>query len=120
MIDSQRKSGQRRIDLAYFTPPLMKEKSDYMRKFIYDESCTMYVKDNYELNVHFLVEQERYVNGLLVHRGYVYLNQICELLGIGWNPKKHRNKCFIYKKGKCISFNTTYTENGFELRFELI
>lgn len=89
-----------------------------MRKIMFDESSFMYSNDK-NFDVHFLVAQERYVNDLFKARGYIYLNQIYEMLGIKWNPK-HRNKCFIYENGKSIYFDETYTMNGFELKFELI
>ena len=40
----------------------------------------------------FLFVQERYINDIIRLRGYIYLNQICELLGVKWNPNDE-NPC---------------------------
>lgn len=46
-----------------------------------------------EANLMFLRYSVQYIKSLLINRGYVYLNQICEYLGDGWNPDCY-NQCF--------------------------
>lgn len=62
--------------------------------------------NNKDHNFTFLLYTERYLEDLLYHRGYLYLNQVYEALGFEWNPKDE-NKCFI--KPNC----------AFRLNFEI-
>lgn len=59
-------------------PSALKE-SDYARFF--DESCPDW-KKNPEYNLMFLRAQQQHANDLLVARGYVYLNEVYDMLGI--------------------------------------
>lgn len=43
--------------------------------------------NNRESNIMFLGVAERHTNEIIRHRGYMYLNQICEQLGVEWNPE---------------------------------
>lgn len=43
-------------------------------------------------NIAFLKSMEMYMNDLIRCRGYIYLNQIYEMLEIKWNPKDE-NPC---------------------------
>jgi hypothetical protein len=54
--------------------------------------------DNREYNIMFLRYNENYINDLIRARGYVYLNQIYELLGIKWDPKCE-NICIEWRDG---------------------
>lgn len=81
--------------------------SDYARFF--DESCTGWEKDA-ELNLTFLKKQQSYANDLLHTRGYLFLNEAYDMLGIkrtaagqvvGW----------IYDKKKPIGDN--FVDFGF-------
>ena len=53
--------------------------SDYAK--FYDDGCTGWTK-NPELNLMFLKRQQRYANDLLKTQGYVFLNDVYEMLGI--------------------------------------
>ena len=55
------------------------EHSEYARFF--DEWCTGWQKDA-ELNLYFLRQQQNYANELLRAKGYVFLNQVYDMLGI--------------------------------------
>ena len=44
------------------------------------------ISGNLEQDLMYLRYIECYLNDLLKIRGYVYLNQICESLGVEWNP----------------------------------
>lgn len=49
-------------------------------------------QSNRDYNRMFLRTEENYLNSIIAHRGYLYLNQICETLGDGWNPDDY-NLC---------------------------
>lgn len=53
--------------------------SDYARFF--DEACSGWTKDP-ELNLMFLKRQQSYANDLLQRRGYVFLNEVYDMIGI--------------------------------------
>ena len=53
--------------------------SDYARFF--DEWCTGWTKDA-EMNLFFLKRQQDYANDMLKSRGYVFLNEVYDMLGI--------------------------------------
>lgn len=42
-------------------------------------------ENNIDYNLVFLHAVEQNVNDIVRHRGYIYLNQICEILGVQWN-----------------------------------
>ena len=66
-----------------------------MKKYtvVYDRTATYWMKDD-QYNHMFIKEQEGYFTSLLNNRGYIYLNQICEYLGVGWKPRSD-NPCFV-------------------------
>ena len=51
-----------------------------------------YWANNRDYNFRFLHAMERHLNDLIRYRGYVYLNQICELLGVKWDLE-NENVC---------------------------
>jgi hypothetical protein len=53
--------------------------SDYARMF--DDGCVGWTKDP-EYNLMFLKQQQRYANDLLKSRGYLFLNEVYDMLGI--------------------------------------
>ena len=53
--------------------------SDYARFF--DEACSGWTKDP-ELNLMFLKRQQSYANDLLQRRGYLFLNEVYDMIGI--------------------------------------
>ena len=59
---------------------------------IYFDAESAYWSDDNEANKCFLDYQTDYIRDLVKRRGYVYLNQIHEMLGAGWNPK-YENPC---------------------------
>ena len=69
---------------------------------------------NNEQDRMFLCIMEQYINDILKHRGYIYLNQIYEHLGIEWNPDD-RNTCVRSKvKGKLpfVLISVLYEPDG--------
>lgn len=65
-----------------------------LKAITYDSKNSTW-EDNKEYNHLFLLVQERYIRDLLRTRGYIYLNQIYELVGAKWNPDDD-NPCFKY------------------------
>ena len=57
---------------------------------------TEYMKGDEGYNVAFIRAAERLLNDEARARGYLYLNQIYEALGIPWNPA-NENKLFVAK-----------------------
>lgn len=64
----------------------------------------------------FLRTEETYFNDLLISRGYVYLNQIYEALGVKWDPNEG-NPCRIrtLTDATGIKFKVRKIKNGFNL-----
>lgn len=70
---------------------------------VYDDGCTGWTKDA-EFNKMFLITQQNYANELLKNRGYLFLNEVYDMLGIP------RTKCgqimgWIYDKNDKESDN---------------
>lgn len=61
--------------------------SDYAR--FYDDGCRGWVKDS-EANLHFLRQQEHYANIRLREKGYLFLNEVYEMLGIPLTRAGHQ------------------------------
>ena len=62
------------------------EPSEYSRFF--DETCSGWTKDA-EYNLMFIRQQQNYANELLQRRGYVYLNEVYEMLGMQKSKPGH-------------------------------
>lgn len=59
---------------------------------VYFDKSSIHWDDNNEVNQYFLNHQMDYIRDLVKYRGYVYLNQIHEILGVEWEPK-YENHC---------------------------
>lgn len=81
---------------------------------LFNQDTSVYAEKDEIFNHVWLQQQERYLEVLLENRGYVYLNQIYEMLGLAWNPEDE-NRCYIYAKGDRINFGIVDTRNGIEL-----
>lgn len=57
-----------------------------LKTVAFDAECTNWT-DDIKINVAFLKNAEHHLNTIIQYRGYVYLNQIYEHLGIKWNPE---------------------------------
>ena len=68
---------------------------DFKKSYFYDEGDEVY-------NKMFLKAEENLLNDLLNTRGYLYLNQIYEELGIKWDPSKEN---ILYLPPKKIDIN---------------
>lgn len=78
-----------------------KSVSQYAKFF--DESCANWNKDA-EYNLLFLRQQQLYANDLLKSRGYVFLNEVYEMLGI---PKTKEGQLvgWVYKEENPVGDN---------------
>lgn len=56
-----------------------------LKTFMFDAKNYNWTNDK-NCNFAFLTMTENYLNETIRHRGYVYLNQICEQLGVEWDP----------------------------------
>ena len=65
-----------------------------MMTIVFDKNSPAWTK-NPENNKLFLYYQQNYINDLLKARGYIFKNQIYELLGITWDPNDE-NTCYQY------------------------
>ena len=63
-----------------------------MKHFCFDQSSSNWT-DNYERNRHFLWAEFDFFREIIRQRGYLYLNQIYEYLGVKWNPDEE-NVCY--------------------------
>ena len=75
--------------------------SDYARFF--DESSALWTKDSNH-NLVFLRVQQTYVNDLLRRRGYVFLNEVYDMLGIP-RTKAGQVVGWLYDEGSTMSDN---------------
>lgn len=60
---------------------------DYVKFF--DESCTAHVKNDREANFVFLKRQQSFANEILDKRGYIFLNEVYEMLGFDKTKAGH-------------------------------
>lgn len=80
----------------------------------FNQSTSPCASKGTEENLMFIRYIEKFVNDLLERRGYIYVNQIYELLGVKWDPERD-NLCCIKDK-KRIEFNIrSVVDGGFEL-----
>ncbi len=63
-----------------------------MKTIIFDERNYAWV-DHDARNLLFVQCRAHYIEDLFKVRGYIYLNQICEIFGIGWDPSDE-NVCY--------------------------
>lgn len=80
-----------------------------MKTIIFDETCPAWRLDA-DYNLLYLRLQAVDIEDLFNLRGYVYLNQIYECFGIGWNPSLV-NVCYLLGS-RAIEFKFEPVENG--------
>lgn len=75
--------------------------SQYARFF--DETCAPWSKES-EFNLMFLKTQEGYANGLLKSKGYLFLNDVYDMLGM---PRTKTGQCvgWVYDENNPIGDN---------------
>lgn len=75
-----------------------------MKTITFDKNCAGWTENN-ENNLLFLRNTAAYLEDLFKYRGYVYLNQIHENFGIGWNTN---DKNICYSVGDDKRFRLTF------------
>lgn len=81
-----------------------------MRTIIFDKNAVHWT-ENADFNLSFVKMRGDYLKGLFIARGYIYLNQIYERFGVGWNPE-NINDLYLIDDGP-IEFKFKSTdENG--------
>lgn len=68
-----------------------------MKTIVFNECCIGWSKVP-EQNAMYLGLQKDYLNDLLMHRGYLYLNDVYEALGVQWDPDDE-NVCYRAEYG---------------------
>ena len=68
-----------------------------MKTIVFNESCPGWSKSS-DRNIIYLNLQREYLNDKLMYRGYLYLSEIYESLGVAWNPKDD-NICYTTDDG---------------------
>lgn len=53
-----------------------------------------------------IVDKLRFIKQRYIHRGYVYLNEVYEYLGMNWNPYDE-NAVFIYDRYDNLKFDVS-------------
>lgn len=67
---------------------------------MFDETSFAWQK-SHEVNQMFVLTQIEWLKEKLKRRGYIYLNEICESFGAGWNPSNY-NVCWIYGRDELV------------------
>ena len=86
-IVKDEKTGKEKVEKKTINIADPNEFSDYARFF--DDGCTGWTKDP-EYNLMFLKDQQRYANDLLKSKGYLFLNDVYDMLGI---PRSKAGQC---------------------------
>ena len=73
-----------------------------MKTIKFNKESVCWMGDN-KTNLVFLMSSIDYFNMVLKHRGYLYLNQVYETLGVKWDPS-YDNTCYLKSDGP-ISFS---------------
>lgn len=79
---------------SYDEPDEYISKEDEMKELIFDESSMYWMGDS-EYNEVFIGKAEKEINDFIENKGYIYLNQIYEHLGLPWDPEKEN---ILFKK----------------------
>ena len=83
----------------------------------FDKNSPMWAEDA-RYNVMRLSDIEKYINETIRHRGYIYLNQIYEALGVEWNSEDINRcvKCDNVNRLAFVNFELFETgENAFDI-----
>ena len=86
-------------------------------KMVFDERVPAYRPGNDEANLWMLRNAENYLNEELKARGYLYLNQVYEILEMAWDSRQV-NKLFVSEEGVRFAFkNVRKKGSGYEFVF---
>ena len=73
-----------------------------LKTFMFDEKVSSWT-NNRSFNFMYLRTMEQYFNDTIRYKGYIYLNRICEMLGIEWNPDDE-NPCIKNNGVDCLMY----------------
>ena len=73
----------------------------------FNRDTSINATEDREWNTLFLKSNIVYMQDLLKIRGYIYFNQICEILGIAWDPKQN-NYCFLQDDDNTVEFSIIF------------
>lgn len=76
-----------------------------MLRITFNQQTSVYASKSQGANFEYLKLMENTSNALFKVRGYLYINDIYEDLGVKWNPE-WENHCYIYNNSK-IEFKIT-------------
>ena len=88
-----------------------------MTKISFDKNSPMWTEDA-GYNIQYLLNIEKYINEIIRHRGYIYLNQIYAMLGVEWNPEDINRcvKCDSVDRLAFVTFELFKTgKNSFDI-----
>lgn len=83
----------------------------------FDKNSPMWTEDA-GYNIQYLLNIEKYINEIIRHRGYIYLNQIYDLLGVDWNSENVNRciKCDSVDRLAFVNFELFETDkNSFDI-----
>ena len=71
--------------------------------------------DPNELRRYTVMDKLRFIKQIYAHRGYVYLNEVYECLGMKWNPNDE-NEVIIFTRSENLKFDISEPTkvNGFD------
>ncbi len=82
--------------------------------FIFDSRSCNWTNDS-ECNMAFIKAVETYLNNLIHVRGYLYLNQIFEALGLPWDPLLMKNECYTFPNHIYVETEPIGIKNSFNV-----
>lgn len=88
-----------------------------MLTIAFNQQTSVYAEQSNEVNLMIIRHNELYINDLLRFQGYVYLNQIYELLGVKWNPEWD-NLCRTYDGHNHFKFLVHSVDDGLEITID--
>lgn len=79
----------------------------------FDENSPKWLNDA-RCNEYYLSHIEDCINGTIRHKGYIYLNQIYDILGVEWNPDDVNRcvKCDSIDRLKFVEFEVFKMEDN--------
>ena len=84
---------------------------------VFDKYTSVFAETDQWYNELFVKQKVVFIKDLLKFRGYVYLNQVYEMLGVKWNPEEE-NICYIYDEKTPVEFRFFIDGKRFDLIIE--
>lgn len=88
-----------------------------LAKVLFDKYSPAWMNDDgYNLSYIKLIEDQ--VRDVIKLKGYLYLNTIYDMLGIGWNPTVNDNLCILHQN--TVYFEVYSFKKNEELSYEIL